>query len=195
MTRAAVTVAAAVVALGAVAGAGAAPSRDLLIRPGVGIGKMRLGMTAAQVRTAMGKPQAVLVQQESFGRRVVEWQYAYGAYTVRLEGRRTALRVTGVSTTFVRERTRAGFGVGTPESRIERVYAGRVRCEALTMGPLPGGGHRVLEPSRDCVVTHANRTETVFVTWVKPASAYDAPPTAEEWERRAEVLAVEVRTR
>jgi hypothetical protein len=175
--------------------AAAAPHGDLLIRPGVGIGKVRLGMTTAQVRAAMGRPLAVLPQQASFGRQAVEWQYGYGAYTVRLEGRRNALRVTGVTTTVLKERTAQGFGVGTLENRIERAYAGQIRCERLKTGTIGGSSHTilVLDRNRDCVVTHANGTRTVFVTWVKPVETYDSLATPERWEKEAQVLAVGVR--
>jgi hypothetical protein len=175
--------------------AAATPQHDLLIRPGVGIGKVRLGMTPAQVRSAMGRPLAVMPRPAQFGRQSVEWQYGYGAYSVRLEGRRNALRVTGVMTTVLKERTAQGFGVGTLESRIERAYEGRVRCERLRTGTIGGSSHTilVLDQNRDCVVTHDNGTQTVFVTWVKPVEAYDGLSTPERWEKEAQVLGIEVR--
>jgi hypothetical protein len=175
--------------------AGATTERDRLIRPGVGIAKVRLGMTQAQLRAVMGRPLAVLPQQAQFGRAAVEWQYGYGAYTVRLEGRRNALRVVRVATTVLKERTREGFGVGTLESRLERVFGGRLRCERLETGTIGGSAHTifVLSKNRDCVLTHSNGTRTVFVTWVKPVETYDGLATPERWEKEAQVLAIEVR--
>lgn len=192
IARAAVLVA--VVMVATALPAGAAVSRDALIRPGIGIGKVRLGMTPAQLRAAMGRPLAVLPRDASFGRQAVEWQYGYGAYTVRLEGRGTALRVAAVTTTVRTERTSQGFGVGTPESRVERAFAGRIRCERLRTGTNSPGTTRivVLDTNRDCVVTHENGSKTVFVTWVKPVGKYDVTPTPERWEREAQVLEVGV---
>ena len=184
-----------VLAAAAALPAGAAPQRDLLIRPGVGIGKVRLGMTVPQLRAAMGRPLAVLPQEARFGRQAVEWQYGYGAYMVRLEGRRNALRVVGVSTTILKERTPEGFGVGTLESRVERAFAGRIRCERLRTGTIGGSDHTilVLDRNRDCVLTHADGRRTIFVTWVKPVETYDALVTPERWEKEAQVLEVAVR--
>ena len=176
--------------------AGATVQRDSLIRPGVGIGKLRLGMTPAQVRAAMGRPLAVVPLQGSFGRAAVEWQYDYGAYTARLEGRRNALRVTAVATTVTRERTQDGLGVGTLESRLERAYAGRIRCERLRTGGAAGGRSDVivvLDPTRDCVVPQKDGTRTVFVTAVKVERTNTIITTPERWENEARVLSVEVR--
>jgi hypothetical protein len=189
-------VAATAVALLVAPQAGAAVARDALIRPGVGIAKARLGMTATQVRAAMGRPLAVLPQQAGFGRRAVEWQYGYGAYTVRLEGRGDALRVVAVATTAYRERTPEGLGVGTLESRVERAYGARIRCERLRTGAAGEGRSTaivVLDRDRDCVVAHTNGTQTVFVTWMGPQRPSQAAPTAAEWEEAATVLEVVVR--
>jgi len=54
----------------AAAAAATAPSVTQLIRPGVAIGKVRLGMSFAQVRRALGRPQLVNRREErGFGRR------------------------------------------------------------------------------------------------------------------------------
>jgi hypothetical protein len=185
-----------IAAAAAAASAGASPSHEALIRPGVGIGAARLGMTTTQLRAAMGKPLAVLSQPASYGRTSIEWQYGYGAFTVRLEGPRRALRVVSVATTLRRERTREGLGVGTLEARVERAYAGRIRCERLRTGGASDGRSTlvvVLDQNRDCVVSHPNGTRTVFRTWVKPG-VYEPPPTPERWEKDAQVLEVSVRS-
>ena len=176
--------------------AGATTTADALIRPGVGIANLKLGMTTAQVRAAMGRPLAVIPHESTFGRQVVEWQYAYGGYTVRLEGRRNALRVVGVTTTVRKERTREGFGVGTLESRLESAYAARIRCAPLRTGRAGEGRSNVIvvvDSTRDCVLSHENGTRTVFVTWVGPNRPSQAAPSPEEWEQEAWVLEVAVR--
>ena len=180
----------------AFASAGAALERDELIRPGVGIAKIRLGMSAAQLRAAMGRPLSVLPQKALFGRTAVEWQYGYGAYTVRLEGRRNALRVVRVTTTVFKERTREGFGVGTLESRLQQALGSRLRCELLRTRVSASGLSEVLvvaDPHRDCVVTSANGARTVFRSWVKPDGRFTFA-TPERWKEEARVLEVAVQT-
>ncbi len=55
------------------AGVSAAPTRDTRVRPGVGIGRVVLGMTAAEVRRAMGRRQdSTSSEERSFGSRYVE---------------------------------------------------------------------------------------------------------------------------
>jgi hypothetical protein len=93
--------------------AGAAAQRDELIRPGVGIGKIRLGMTEAQVRRALGRPFASRSKREGFGRLRVELQFEDGYTFVTLAGRQGALRVVGVSTLKESEQTPQGVRVGT----------------------------------------------------------------------------------
>ena len=51
------------------AAAQAAPQREALVRLGVGIGKVRLGMTAAEVRRAMGRHDARSIEPRGFGNR------------------------------------------------------------------------------------------------------------------------------
>jgi hypothetical protein len=103
-----------VLAVAVVAGGAAAAQRtDALIRPGLGIGKVRLGMTDAQVRRALGRPLAQRRSRTGFGRLRVEYQYVDGFLLVRLTGRASSLRVVGVSTIQPHERTANGIG---PES-------------------------------------------------------------------------------
>ena len=60
-------------------GASAAPQADLVIRPGAGIGKFRLGMMQAQLRRAVGEPRYVVPRTRTFGLLRVEYQYGLGA--------------------------------------------------------------------------------------------------------------------
>src|SRR5215217_8473615 len=107
---AAASAAAALAALVAAAGAAA---HDELLRPGVGLAKARLGMTASQLRAAIGKPQSVVVQSTSFGRRVVDYQYSFGGYTITLRGPSGRERVVAATTFLQKERTAHGVGAGS----------------------------------------------------------------------------------
>ena len=86
----------------------------MLLRPGVGAGKLRLGMTFAQVKAAIGKPDR--------GRRVRRYrnpipgpyfEYEWGveaAWKVGVHGRGDSGRVVVIETPR-RERTADGVGV------------------------------------------------------------------------------------
>jgi hypothetical protein len=106
----------------------AAPDASELIRPGVGIGKVRLGMTQAQVRRALGQRLAIVnVRERRFGLLYLEVAYDYSAYTVGFFGAPGRLRVVSVATSLRRERTRAGLGPGTFLRALRRVLRGE-RC-------------------------------------------------------------------
>jgi hypothetical protein len=163
--------------------AAAAPSHELVIRPGVGIGKVRLGMSQAAVRRAWGAPQAVT----RTGRRV-ELQYDFAAYVVTLAGSRGRERVVSVATTLAKERTRGGIGVGSLESRLRRVYRGDLRCEALELMTMPRYPDPVLAANRrECTLGDAGGPHTTFVTKLRPFTFL-----AQDWSKRARVYEVVV---
>jgi hypothetical protein len=167
----------------------AAPERDALIRPGVGIGKVRLGMTEAQVRRALGRPFAVRRRSAGFGRVRVELQFEDGNTFVTLTRRRGVLRVVGVSTVKRSERTPQGVGVGTSERRLARVYGSRLRCERLKTQTLRGQTF-VVGP-RTCWLPGRGGTRTVFVSHIRPW--WDGPRiTARNWPDAAWVTEVGV---
>jgi hypothetical protein len=105
-----------------------AQERDALVRPGVGIGKIRLGMTPAQVFRALGRTQLVNRRLDyGFGTRYVEYGWDYTSWSVGFTGRPNSLRVSKIATTLRRERTRGGVGVGTTVRALLRVYP-NARC-------------------------------------------------------------------
>jgi hypothetical protein len=163
----------------------AASGRDALIRPGKGIGKIDLGMTQAQVRRALGPPQAVVRKRLGFGRLSVEWQWDFAQWTVRMQGRATSLRVVGVGTMVRSERTREGFGVGTLESTLRRRYGRAIRCERLRSdGGYVWGRNNV----RNCSVRGPGGTRLV---WSSASSRETGDITrVAEWLREARVIEV-----
>jgi hypothetical protein len=115
----------------------AAPSRDTLLRPGVGVGKVRLDMTFAQVRSALGKPVRI-VRRHRVGFREEYVEYAWGIsphWAVGFYGRAEHLRVVLVETTR-RERTRSGVGIGSTERALRRVLG--ASCKGPPKPQLPG---------------------------------------------------------
>lgn len=119
-----------------VGSASATPARDALFRPGAAIGEVRLGMTLAQVRRALGRPQFVNRRARlGFGRVYVEYAWAYGEWVVGFQTERQVLRVVRISTTTRRERTHDGIGVGTRVRAIVRRYPNaECRTHSATIG-------------------------------------------------------------
>jgi hypothetical protein len=116
--------------------ASASPQRDTLVRPGVGIGKVRLGMTFAEVRRALGRPEAVLERQRlGFGAHYAEYAWGGSEWIVAVYGRDDRPRVVSVATGVQRERTRRGVGVGSTERAVRRTLG--ARCAGKNTGHDP----------------------------------------------------------
>ena len=114
----------------ATAAATAGPSANARVTPGVGIWKLRVGMTVAEVVRILGRPQAVSARKRlGFGVRYVEYQWNLAAWTVGFQGREGKLRAVRVGTTLRRERTSAGLGVNSRIRDVVRVYP-RATCTA-----------------------------------------------------------------
>jgi hypothetical protein len=181
------------VALAAAASAGSASGSSLLIRHGVGIGKVRLGMTEAQVRGALGRPTAVIRRSTGFGGARLELQFDEASYAVVLARRASGFRVVAVSTIVERERTHEGLGVGSLETRVRRLYGARLRCEALRTRPFDttSDARVLVNTERNCVLATAGATQTVFRSVVKGRFPWSRLTPA-DWPR-ARVYVVTVR--
>jgi hypothetical protein len=179
-----------------VVGAGAAGAAGPSIKAGVGIGTIRLGMTEAQLRIALGRPEASHREPSTFGRLRAVLQYDGATYTVILDGRPGALRVTAVSTTLARHRSAEGFGVGTPERTLRARFASRLRCEPLNTvtsaeGPFVARNQRW----RRCVLPGPGATQLVWFTNLPQELTNQLPfVRVTEWNRTARVVEVAVRT-
>lgn len=172
---------------------GTAGASSQLIRHGVGIGKVRLGMTEAEVRAALGPPTATVRSRTGFGGARLELQFDEAAYTVVLRKRGSGFRAVSVSTIVSQERTREGLGVGSLETRVRRAYGARLRCEALRTRPIDdrGGPRMLVPPERNCVLATAGATQTVFRSVVKGRFPW-VRLTPDDWPR-ARVYLVTVR--
>jgi hypothetical protein len=176
-------------ALALVASASASTQRDALIRPGVGIGKVRLGMTLAQVRAAWGRPQAQTVETLPRGGRRIELQYDFAAYTVTLTGRPSHETVATIATTLSKEKTRQGLGVGTPERRLQRLLRGELRCDRLDVVTQPRSPYPLLSSNRrECTLGAPGSPQTVFVSRMRRHSFLP-----EDWSASAYVFEVVIR--
>lgn len=111
-----------------VGGASAAPERDMLVRPGVGIGRISIGMTQAEVVRILGTHQRVNRRYRlGFGRSYVEHDWDYGRWTIGYEGRSGQLKVVRVGTLQATQRTPKGIGVGARPRDIVAAYPS-ARC-------------------------------------------------------------------
>ena len=129
MRRRAAAALATVAAATTVAAVSAAPQRDLLVRPGVSVGKIRLGMSEAQLRRAVGRPSYVVGRTRVFGGVRLEYQYGLnGEYSVVLRGRAGSPRVVSVATFLRRERLPNGIGVGSRPKQLRAAFGPRLRC-------------------------------------------------------------------
>jgi hypothetical protein len=141
--------------------ASAAPERDALIRPGVGIGKVRLGMTLAQVRAALGPHTLVNKRQRlGFGQQYLELDWDYGQWLVGLIGRPNRMRVVRIGTLKRTERTARGVGIGTRIQQVRRVFP-NARCLTYSRSRME--------------IRHRNGSRTRFFIETDPARYLSAP--------------------
>jgi hypothetical protein len=101
--------------------AGVAPlgATESTIYPGVGIGKVRLGMTLAQVEHALGRDYLVDAREPDY----LELGWNFSSWTVGFQRGRAVL----VSTTLRSQKARAGAGPGASWPRVVHAYPGG-RC-------------------------------------------------------------------
>jgi hypothetical protein len=123
----------------AVGTASAAPQRDALIRPGVGIGNVRVGLTLAHVRRALGRPEAVMRQRRYGFGFYTEYAWSGTDWIVAVVGRRDRARVVSVATGLRRERTRLRkVGVGSTEQAVRRGLGARCFGKEERVDPITG---------------------------------------------------------
>lgn len=139
--------------------AAAAPEDGKRVRHGLGIGRVELGMTYAEVRRILGGPQTVDKRERlRDGRRYLQFGWDFGWWTVGFLGPPGKLRVALVQTLNVRQRTIEGLGIGTRESKVRSTL--RVRCAEVSPRPRPSG----IPPfERRCTYASHRGRETAFV--------------------------------
>jgi hypothetical protein len=131
------------------------------IYPGVGIGKLKLGMTQAQVQKALGKWRFVNEQKGSH----LSVGWGFGEWTVDfMRG-----RVVQVATTLAAQKTTTRIGPNSSWRALVRAYPHGV-CTFL-------GGDRRGNPV-EYLVPHKGGTQTIYILYYpKPAfGTYDPGP-------------------
>ena len=171
--------------MSAAATAQGSEQRDSLVRPGVGIGKVRLGMTPAQVFRALGRTPLVNRRLDyGFGTHYVEYGWDYTVWTVGFTGPRHKPRVSKIATTLRRERTSGGVGVGSTVRAIRRAFP-NASC-AFRVPPSPDVGTWVYVGRRPRITAfnivytgNARRGRVAEVVvqreWLRPTRARRCP--------------------
>jgi hypothetical protein len=136
--------------------AAARPSRDALVQPGRGIGKVKLGMTQAQVRRTLGAHRSVARRRElGFGQRYVELQWGHGEWSVGFQGRAGRMQAVRIGTTLRSQRTRSNLGTGSRIRDILRVYPGATCSDWAGLGTNSSN-------ERWIVIRHPTGARTIF---------------------------------
>ena len=99
---------------------GSASATESTVYPGVGIGKIRLGMTRAQVVRALGKDY--LVDKREARKVELGWDFSHWTVTFAREG--STLRAVQVATDVHDQRTAGGIGYGSLWHKLVRTYPG-----------------------------------------------------------------------
>jgi hypothetical protein len=172
--RVTLVIAVAVAALAAAAPGSGAPSDDVVLRPGIGIGELRVGMTFVQARAVFrGAPIVQKRRRYGFQSEYVEYAWGVSDWVVAVVGRGARARVVAVATGLRSERTpRFKVGVGSTERDVrqrlgarcfgkeeqfdpitkQRVYVPTVGKDAMAcyLGRDPRGPHTVFSLEEDC---------------------------------------------
>ena len=160
-----------------------------MIRPGVSIGKLRLGMPEAAARKAYPYPFAKR-EARPFGRQYVRMSFGLSPYSAVLYGPKGRTRVVSVYTLSARERTPEGVGIGTTEARMREVYGARLQCDPPH--EYVRDGVTLYNRSRPCSL-QGRRAETSFGLVMDPGQPGSG--TVLRWEpEKAVVTGVSVRT-
>src|SRR5207247_6477745 len=97
---------------------GGASATEASVGPGVAIGKLRLGMTRAQVAKSLGPYSTVDERSRVAGSPYLEVGWNFGTWTVGfLRG-----QVVFVGTTLRAQRTPSGIGQGSTAEQVLRAY-------------------------------------------------------------------------
>ena len=138
---------------------GVARAAESTIYPGVGIGKVKLGMTQAQVKRALGGWR--FVDERNGGHLSVGW--GFGEWSADFVNG----RVVEVATTLQSQRTPTRIGPGSTWRALVRAYPNGVCTANYESGW--SGRHEYLVP-------HKGGTQTIYWVRRRPYRAGETPP-------------------
>jgi hypothetical protein len=167
------------------------------IYPGIGIGKVKLGMTQREVERRLGSTHILNAHDDAY----TEWAWDFGAWTVGFQGG----RVVQVATTVRAQHTANRIGPGTSAARLVKAYPGGRCTHAAAIGstkPLgspnfwryygteylvarKGGGQTIFVLHRKKIETpdqpfHSSNTQVVTEVYVRTAFR-SLPEFAPDW--------------
>jgi hypothetical protein len=132
---------------------------DLLVRLGQGIGKLRLGMSLAQVKKLLGPPRAENKREHrASSHTYVELEWGYAWWTVgfvRAAGGN--YRAVSIGTIQRSQRTPEGLGPGSRERELTRRLDG-IRCWRVRSVREPFGAY-----TSECVYGERAGRNTAFI--------------------------------
>jgi hypothetical protein len=141
-------------AVGALVIASAGSATELTIYPGVGIGKVKLGMTAAQVQKAMGRDFIVNNRKNIAGVHYIEYGWDFAHWTVTFAQQSGSLSAVQVATDVHDQHTTKKVGYGTLWRALLRAYPGGKCAWGDHYSPF---GYYV-----EYLVAHRGGTQTLF---------------------------------
>jgi hypothetical protein len=139
-----------------------AGATEVTIRPGVGIAKVNLGMSATEVNWALGAGSIVNDRKTIGGRQYLELAWNFGQWAVDFVKRGSVYRVVQVGTRLRKQRTRTGVGPGTPWLDLVRAYPHGLCAVGGNPLGLPSTGSRI-GTYLEFLVPHKGGTQTIFV--------------------------------
>jgi hypothetical protein len=139
------------------------------IYPGVGMGKIKLGMTKEQVERRLGSSHLLNAQDGAY----TEWAWNFASWTVGFQGGRTVQ----ISTTVRAQRTSKGIGPGTRASKLGRAYPGGRCTHAAALGSTTPLGAPQFWPSygTEYLVARKGGGQTIFVLHREKIETPDKP--------------------
>jgi hypothetical protein len=145
--------------------AGATSATESTIYPGVGIGKVKLGMTRGQVERALGKDAIVNSETTLGGTRYVELAWNFATWTVAFARTAGTLHAVQVGTTVRTQKTIAGVGIGTLWRPLVRAYPHGLCAfgNSLDLPTSGSGSFGKMGVYLEYLVPHKGGTQTIFV--------------------------------
>lgn len=155
--------------------AASASATEVTIVRGIGIGKIRVGMTLQQVQNVFGTESLVDARANIVGKPYVDRGWEFGSWSVGFLKQQGTWRAAQVATTLRGQRTPKGIGVGSSFKAVVRAYPQAICVRYYpTMGSTVaqswGAGQRYAQTA---LVVANDRKQMAFL--VRPASKFYDP--------------------
>jgi hypothetical protein len=149
---------------------GSASAVESTIIRGVGIGKVRMGMTRGQVEHLLGRDHPPGTRSSVAGATYVELGWNFGTFSVGFVGG----SAVQVETTLKGEKTRDGIGVGSPFKAAARAYPQAI-CTFYFTSPGTGTSYGMGSDTRHvetALVVASDRKQLAFLVRTERPMGY-----------------------